>query len=802
MASASSTAALGRARAGRLLPNPPKSQQPPQSSRGLVVPSVGPLSSGAGLSGLGAPSPVLGNVVQASNVELFLANLRILDLDLLEDWPEITVQTFASSAAGQRRRVQAVEWALYHLFRLWDPHETRSKLEPIFPPTDQVQSLNLRAALLRSLEQVKKNGFLGRDAVIRKTMLDECRGDRLEEVLATFSFAVVRKIISDRTEDAGVHPAVAQSLALENRGYSGERTELAVLKLAHQAVLSKSLREKNQARKVYGDFAELLSLKGRSITRRREQAKVMAERGGVKGVSEDEKLDVWRLVKNNWAGNERWMETLLYGDSNTRRDGLLSTPFDKVWRRVQAGRLSELDDRGSGLMEQLDSRVRVQQDRLRKWEGFRKSMLGDFQPPKAAAVADQTQSKKGLGLRFPDHQNLHLGRMSPRKEKEPSVVDLTPEYADLIASFERDLKELSQPKTMSLTALLPRPAPSKDRLSVGSHDVSTDAISELEDLEEEVPPPVEAPPPAVVTRLPQRKPSHRLTRSRKLAVEDIPRPDPVAEDERRPRALKDPPRPEPAPEDDRQPHVFKMTRPAPRAPLPERSVSPPDSPTPAPRPHPRGPSPIRNMLPDKSTRPNYPEPKTEPHSPSPSPPLPSDPPISLTQQQADDILSSISAASPSPTKPKPRHTLSLAERTRLSMSRGPRLNLSDDEDIPPLHRKPKLAPEPIEEDDKEPDNEDLVARTRRSMAGFDAARQKAQLERRRSARKSRREGSHFPRGADGGGHFAKVSEEDHEASVLAEELMEGQHNYEDVFMSRPKIKASPVPSPSKEFDQY
>jgi hypothetical protein len=82
------------------------------------------------------------------------------------------------------------------------------------------------------------------------------------------------------------------------------------------------------------------------------------------------------------------------------------------------------------------------------------------------------------------------------------------------------------------------------------------------------------------------------------------------------------------------------------------------------------------------------------------------------------------------------------------------------------------------------------------MAGFEAAKQKARLERRRSERKSRamsrREGSHFP----------KVDEEAAgellDASHLAEELMDGgQEDYEAVFMSRPKIKTSPLPSPSR-----
>src|SRR5208282_4344260 len=63
-----------------------------------------------------------------SNISLFLTNLRLLDLDLQHDWPGITFLTFSTKDAqqNQKKRIQCVEWALYHLFALWDPEETRN----------------------------------------------------------------------------------------------------------------------------------------------------------------------------------------------------------------------------------------------------------------------------------------------------------------------------------------------------------------------------------------------------------------------------------------------------------------------------------------------------------------------------------------------------------------------------------------------------------------------------------------------------------------------------------------------------
>ena len=60
---------------------------------------------------------------------LFVRNLRLLDLDRLPDWPNITPETFSISkdaVATQKARVQAAEWVLYRLFETWDPRETKA----------------------------------------------------------------------------------------------------------------------------------------------------------------------------------------------------------------------------------------------------------------------------------------------------------------------------------------------------------------------------------------------------------------------------------------------------------------------------------------------------------------------------------------------------------------------------------------------------------------------------------------------------------------------------------------------------
>ena len=62
-----------------------------------------------------------------SHLSSFIRSLHLLDLDLLEDWPGITIQTLSTRSAAQnlQQRIKAVEWALFRLFELYDAPLTR-----------------------------------------------------------------------------------------------------------------------------------------------------------------------------------------------------------------------------------------------------------------------------------------------------------------------------------------------------------------------------------------------------------------------------------------------------------------------------------------------------------------------------------------------------------------------------------------------------------------------------------------------------------------------------------------------------
>lgn len=660
--------------------------------------------------------------------------------------------------------------------------------------------------------------MLGRDAILRKTMLDECKGERLEEVLAVFSSAVLKKVVAEQQlNNSGESLAVAQSLALEKRGYSGGRTELNTLILAHAVSLRKKLDEKNAARLRYNNLAQLLNSKEEDIAGRVDHVKKNATNDKASKISDRQRTDIRRTVRNNWAGNERWMEALLHGDTYARQDGVLGSPFDRVWRRVRADRLQDLEDQANGLLKQLDDRVRAQQERLSKWQSLQRDMFGEKGTKPTIDSDAHSSPQKGLDFGFGAHESLQLGRLSPRKLSKATPANLGAEYQGLLGSLEKDMRAIDRVSKVPAMPRLGRPTqpPKSPARSEISDKAADEPISELSELEEELAKASAASKDATASTLSMQEPlgSSELeikgNRSHKPRRPRLPQPLSTMH-AFRPKTKNT----EISPTEPTRPNSHPRTQ----APSPPRRspIRVPIATTPSPE-H----SPARSIPPSPTWSPPQNSPPRRTQSPEELPPSP-------TQQKADQILASMNDASPSPIKQsRPRPTLSLADRTRLSMSRSTTLDF-DDDDVeistgsptrprrrntssrsPRKKASSNTTPTAILEDGLDvklndavaAEEDDLVARTRKSMANFEAAQQKARLERQRSQKLAAKQASsfarkkYFPAVGEDGGEDTNNSTEVLEELIAKEAENQGAADYESIFKSRPKIKASPPTTP-------
>nr|POE87799.1 hypothetical protein CFP56_11028 [Quercus suber] len=370
-------------------------------------------------------------------VSLFVTNLRLLNLDQLPDWPGITVASLGNQDA--RARVRNTEFALYQLFRLQDPATTAEKLQPFFPPLEPLQSINLRAALYRCLNELKKNGVLGKETVLRKTMLDECQGEKFWDACLCFSAVVLRKVTMERRSRYG-RPQ-AERLGMVQTPTVDQRESMLPLAVAHKAALFKVLEDKQKKKQTYGRLYDVLVQKEDDLWQRRAKAEDDARRR-MSDPQFNDFNDMERDLKKVWIGSPELQNALINGDDCMAGDDLLVRPLDELW--CHDGQADQQGESQGGLLSSLEEKVRSQAQRLRKWQGLHEKYLAS----KTSSKHKTLQLDTGLEhLQFDRHSNLKVRddaetngeRAHARVADAPKHASAT-RYDDVLTAMREELR--------------------------------------------------------------------------------------------------------------------------------------------------------------------------------------------------------------------------------------------------------------------------------------------------------------------------------------------------------------------------
>lgn len=177
------------------------------------------------------------------------------------------------------------------------------------------------------------------------------------------------------------------------------------------------------------------------------------------------------------------------------------------------------------------------------------------------------------------------------------------------------------------------------------------------------------------------------------------------------------------------------------------------------------------------------------------------PNLSSEEALADQIITYIGNATPSPVKkPQPRMSMSLVERTRMTLSRTPSFEPTPESPELPVAPSAVL---PAASDAGLTNVTTLLERTRFSMAAMSnrprASRASSQETAQGQRHKSRP--SLFPINksdmAGNRNHFETVEGTGGSDKTPKEDLLSGDVDYDRVFKSRPRIATSPIFSPEK-----
>ncbi|KAG9529607.1 hypothetical protein KCU93_g3362, partial [Aureobasidium melanogenum] len=384
-----------------------------------------------------------------SNISLFVSNLRLLNLDQRQDWPDITVQTFDTKDAlqNQKKRVACVEWSLYRLFELWDRETTRDKLQPFFPPLEPIQSLNLRAALFRCLNELKKNDVLGREATLRKTMLDDCKGDKFEEVLLLFSAIVLRKqlLSSRRNQPSSIGRNIALSKNIDKR----ELGTINTLSLAYRASLAKTMQSRATLDLTLNNFRTSLYEKT-SDYHQRHLTLLETQNATSETLPPKTEELIRRELRQKWVGSIEGCDALLAGAKVASADGYMDSRFDELWQQYRQGTTPQVPPEKLSLLETLQSRVVEQNDRLRMWKAYKdvfeesNKPVGISQASPVPLSQDFTAETHGLDI-FNQHRNIRVEQTSPVPMDHPSV-DPVMDYEQVVQDMRKGLSDVRKRK--------------------------------------------------------------------------------------------------------------------------------------------------------------------------------------------------------------------------------------------------------------------------------------------------------------------------------------------------------------------
>lgn len=278
-----------------------------------------------------------------------------------------------------------------------------------------LQSLNLRAALFRYLNELKKNGVLGKDVIVRKTFFDDCKGERIQELLVSFSTLVLRKVLAS---GHGGKPCIAARLATAKNVTAKEQKSLLPLAVAHRASLTAVLRRKKDLRERYKNFSRILHAKEQELDRRFEAVVSTQDLLDKNPIPDHTVERVSKLFQQNWQGDHKPMEVITQGEEQGMKDALLDKPFMETWQQVSAGTFDGATGTSwQGLLQDLEERVANQEARLTHWRDFKKAMQRDEDVISTAKNTTprltRTQSKGTDRQKQRDH--VFSPRKSPKK---------------------------------------------------------------------------------------------------------------------------------------------------------------------------------------------------------------------------------------------------------------------------------------------------------------------------------------------------------------------------------------------------
>jgi hypothetical protein len=269
-------------------------------------------------------------------------------------------------------------------------------------------------------------------------MLDDCKGEKFEQVLLLFSTAVVRKQLLSNPHKH--HVSIGRALCVTNNLDKRDMDMLAPLSMAYRASLTKTLQSRVTLKHTLDDFRATLYEK-RNAYHERHLTLLESQDSTQEALSPDAEKSIRRELRQNWLGSTEGCDALLAGAETTLSDAYMDSDFEDLWQHFQHGTNPHMKLENMSLLKTLHSRVMEQSDRLRLWQSYKDVFDGSSETGVAVpslvtpSSGNATAAECGLDI-FNKHKDI---RSEPAK---PGVLeDYTP---DFVADYGHIVRELEQ----------------------------------------------------------------------------------------------------------------------------------------------------------------------------------------------------------------------------------------------------------------------------------------------------------------------------------------------------------------------
>lgn len=238
-----------------------------------------------------------------------------------------------------------------------------------FPPLEPKQSSLLRAALGKRLNELKHDGFFGKEISVRKTMFDDCNGPKFEELLAIFSTAVLLKAIENDGKDC----SMAKKLLVRP---TFDQEFSASLLLAYKASFSFKIRDRETLDRRWHKFGRLLLSKEQELDRRTAGTELNFPEISRKRIPKRTLDRLRKHLMENWKGDPEWVDLILRSDQHRPQKALLQRPFIDVWNHACNDTLYAIrPEKNNSLLQSLEHQVQNQRTRLEQLRAIREDLL-------------------------------------------------------------------------------------------------------------------------------------------------------------------------------------------------------------------------------------------------------------------------------------------------------------------------------------------------------------------------------------------------------------------------------------------